>query len=151
MTLTLDGFDILRRIGTHRALFGELKAEVAKVSEHLIRTLLTRRAMSLAAFRQIAEVLGKEALELVLESLEPADLERLADAVDPKTPRARAKPGPRVTERLMALAEASAIPDRTARRRKPGRKGKGRTRTAKKKTGAASPLGTASMALNGKL
>lgn len=77
MTLTLDGFAVLRRIGDNRAAFPELEAKVAALAERLLKTELASHALDTRAFAAIVDAVGADAVSLVVESLKPSELRRL--------------------------------------------------------------------------
>ena len=55
MSLALDAYDILRRIGSNPELFAGLRGAVAEVAEELVKRELTAKSLDLETFRDFAE------------------------------------------------------------------------------------------------
>ncbi len=148
MTLTLNGYDVLARIGKNPDAFSGIKSEVAAIGEALIKSELVSPEMTLARLKSLVAVLGEDATSLVLQLLSERQLQNLLTAVDPNI---RQTPGPLVlwAERhLVDLAQGRKAPARAVRVKKNGNtdaKPPAAGKATKPKKKVAKPLGTRSM------
>lgn len=164
MTLSLDGYNVLRLIGSNAGLFRDLKAEVARLAESLLRKQLTQRTVGLPVLTEMVRIMGEDTISLVLQTLDPADLKALCRQLDPHFKVKRGKGVASLDRHLIDLAQRRVRPVRKmAAGKKPAAKGKTRSgaaapvpaskavRTAKAATRrepkrqAVVPLGTGSM------
>lgn len=121
MTLTLDGYDVLARIGRNPDAFVSVKSEVAAIAEALIKSELVSPEMTLARFKSLVTVLGEDATSLVLQLLTEHQFRALLEAIDPHV---RLTSGPTVlwAERhLMDLAKGRKVPARATKAKAPGK------------------------------
>jgi hypothetical protein len=142
MTLALDAYDILRRIGANPELFSSVRGAVAEVAEDLVIRAMTSKSLDLESFRALVSALGEENVALILQALAPGDVLALARTVDPHHGKARSKNVAWAERHLMDLALSRSKPAaESARRTKAKSK---RSRAAASRRGA-SPFGTAAM------
>lgn len=151
MSLALDAYDILRRIGSNPELFAGLRGTVAEVAEDLVKSELTAKTLDVETFRALVGALGDENVALILQTLAPADVLALARALDPQHAKARSKDVAWAERHLMDLASGRAEPVEVVPEAKSITKPKkpAGKRPAQPKPAAprkrASPFGTAAM------
>lgn len=85
MTLTLDGFEVLARIGANRQAFPLLEHEAAAIAEGLVMAELLSKDLDRGAFAALLDALGEDTIALVLETLTQRQLRALLKAIDPHT------------------------------------------------------------------
>jgi hypothetical protein len=78
MSLALDGYDILRRIGANPNASSALKADLAKTAETLLKKQLKDRALSLEGYKSVLDVLGEVPMRMMLEAMTPPEILALA-------------------------------------------------------------------------
>ena len=110
MTLALDAYDILRRIGANPELFAGLRGAVAEVAESLVMKELTSKSLDVESFRALVGALGDENVALILQTLAPGDVLALARNVDPHHAKARSKDVAWAERHLMDLALGRSQP-----------------------------------------
>ncbi|MBO0751066.1 MAG: hypothetical protein J2P53_03080 [Bradyrhizobiaceae bacterium] len=124
MRLDIDGFAVLRTIGSHRDSFAAIAADAAKAARALLVKQMMHKSTGLKTVRDIRAAVGAEAFGLIIDGITDAQIKALATRLDRHQAAAKAADG---TTRLhvMALAEGSAQPapppdgaTRTARTRK---------------------------------
>jgi hypothetical protein len=140
MTLVLDGFEILQRIGANSKAFRGLRNSTSEVAEDLVKRALFASDMDLATFRDISTALGEDNMALVLETLPPDDLRGILRTLDPRCPRGKAKNDATIVGHILDLAHARAEPVAKAASGKRARPAKQASRRS-----ASSPLGTRAM------
>ncbi|MGH6816599.1 MAG: hypothetical protein ACREC6_12940 [Hyphomicrobiaceae bacterium] len=141
MTLSLDGYDVLRRIGAHAAAFAAVKGDVAKTAEMLVKKQLKSKGTDLASLRTLVVVLGHDTLALVLETCSAGELRGFLKTFDPSCDVAKIRDSASARRHLLALAEGRIRPAKaSAVAGKPSR-----WRNALPKFKAASPFGTRAM------
>ena len=77
MAITLDGYDILRRVGSNPSVFPALKTDLAKSAESLIKKQLKDKALNVSGLRELRSVIGDENLTLVIELTRSSELTAL--------------------------------------------------------------------------
>lgn len=139
MTLTLDGFEVLRRIGASPKAFPTLEHEVAAVAEGLVTAELLSKELDRQAFAALLDALGEDTITLVLETLTQRQLRALAKLIDPHT---RKRSGALVTARQLIEfvrgRAATDIAEEADQADQPPASGKQPARTS-------APLGTGAM------
>jgi len=146
MTLALDAYDILRRIGSNPELFSGLRGAVAEVAEGLVMKELTSKSLGIENFRALVGALGDENVALILQTLAPADVLALARNLDPHHAKARSKDVAWADRHLMDLALCRSEPAaERARGAKPKPKIKAPNPRAAPALKKASPFGTGAM------
>ncbi len=144
MTLALDAYDILRRIGANPELFSGLRGAVAEVAEDLVIRALTSNALDLEGFRALVGALGEENVALILQALAPGDVRALVRTLDPNHAKSRSKDVTWAERHLMDLALGRAQPaiERPRTAKSKPKASKPPKAPARKK---ASPFGTGAM------
>jgi hypothetical protein len=124
MALDVDGFAVLRTIGSHREIFTAIKADIAKTARALVAKQIAHKDTGLKAVRDIRAAVGPDAFSLIMDGLSDAQIKSLTARLDRHAATAKAADG---TARLhvLALADGSAQPaerpeggSRTTRTRK---------------------------------
>lgn len=82
MAITLDGYDILRRVGSNPSVFPALKTDLAKSAESLIKKQLKDKALNVSGLRELRSVIGDENLTLVIELTRSSELTALLKKLD---------------------------------------------------------------------
>jgi hypothetical protein len=145
MSLALDAYDILRRIGSNPELFAGLRSSVAEVAEDLVKRELTSKSLDLETFRALVGALGEENVALIIETLEPDDVLALVRTLDPRYAKARSKDVASAERHLMDLAmgragsDAASMPARRAKPAPPRTKSAAKKKSARKPASKASP------------
>jgi len=145
MTLALDAYDILRRIGSNPELFAGLRGAVAEVAEALVKKELTSGSLDIESFRALVGALGEENVALILQALAPGDVLALARTIDPHHGKPRSKDLAWAERHLMDLALGRAEPaaaDGARRPRPKARLSRSKQPPTRKR---ASPFGTGAM------
>ena len=148
MTLSLDGYDVFRRIGSNASLFPDLKAEIARLAEALVRKHLTQRPLDITGWSRIVAVLGDDTIGLVLQTLDPVALKGLVRQLDPHWTPGKSRKGTSVEKHLIDLAHKRRRRSRKApAAAKLQKEPRARALRAKSDPArrAASPFGTTSM------
>ena len=86
MPLTLDGYEVLSRIGSNAFAFPDLNDDLAKAAETFVKKQLNARTLTLDGFRALVAALGDETVLLVFEILKARQLTNLARRLDPHHP-----------------------------------------------------------------
>lgn len=144
MTLALDPYDILRRIGSNPELFAGLRGAVAEVAEGLVKKELTAKSLDIETYRALVGALGEENVALILQTLAPADVLALVRTLDPLHAKAKSKDVGWAERHLLDLAIARANPA-SAGSSKTKPKGKALKLRKAPSRKRASPFGTGAM------
>lgn len=153
MTISLDGFEVLCRIGGSPEAFPSIKADVARLAEALVRKQMLAKPTDLAMFQDLVGALGDDTVGLVLQTFSAEELKTLVKKLDPHNSQLKAEDAWRMEKHLLALAHRRTRP-KSKPRSKVRAKGKAAApvRAAKAlraacdpKRRAPCPLGTASM------
>lgn len=110
MSLTLDGFEVLRRIVMNSQAFPALRDDVTKTAEQFVKKQLNARTMTIETYRSLAAALGETALLVALEGLKPRQLINLALRLDPYRTAARANDAIYLRRHLFDLATGTVDP-----------------------------------------
>ena len=140
MALTLDGYDVVSKIGASPTIFPALKAELAKNAEALIKKQLKDKNLDLVGLRAVGNTLGEETIALVLELSKPAEVKSIAKKIDKHWVASVGNESLSTRRRLLDLAFG-----RTELADRPIRSTSRPTRAASAKPKAASPFGTSAM------
>lgn len=116
MPLSLDGFEVLQRIGAKRELFEALKADAADAAERLIRKKLAQQPLDLNMFRALVNAVGEDTIELALQTMQTGEVRDLLERVDPNHTRSEPRRPSTATRRLLKLAHERINPNERERR-----------------------------------
>ncbi|MBK5957294.1 hypothetical protein CCR97_03605 [Rhodoplanes elegans] len=110
MALEIDGFEVFRSIGSHRAAFEAIAPDVVKAARTLVVKLIKDKKTELAAVRAIHSALGAEAFGLVTDGMSDAEIKSLGSKLDKHNPVFK-ETDPAAQRRLvLALAGGMAEP-----------------------------------------
>ncbi|MGA2289333.1 hypothetical protein [Bradyrhizobium sp.] len=112
MSIALDGFDVLRRLGAHAGIFTSIRADVDKAARVLVVKCLKAKSVGIDALRDIQKALGDNSFELVLEGLKDGEVTSLLTRLDQHHPELKlngAAPAWR-RQHLKALAAGTSHP-----------------------------------------
>lgn len=129
MSIALDSFDVLRRIGKHADVFKPIRAEVDKTARALVLKCLKSKAVGIDGLRGIRDALGNEPFELLLEGLKEAEVKSLLTRLDKHF--SDLKEGSSAVRRRQLLTLAAGEAEPAAAPAKPAKKAKA-AKTAKK-------------------
>jgi hypothetical protein len=110
MSIALDSFEVLRRIGKHTDVFKPVRAEVDKAARALVTKCLKAKAVGLGELRGIREALHHEPFELLLEGLKDAEVKSLLTRLDKHFAELKGDSGAVRRRHLLALAACEADP-----------------------------------------
>jgi hypothetical protein len=108
MAMRLDGFAILKAVGSHADLFSESCDVVDAASLKIIATQLKSKALDLERLRQTYKALGADAFTLVLEHLADTIPKALVRRIDPHHAQTPAGSAAWTRSHLVALASGTA-------------------------------------------
>lgn len=107
--LEVDGFAVLRNIGSHPDVFAALARDAARMARLLVVKQITHRDTGLGAVGKIRAALGAEAFSLIMDAMSDAQIKSLALRLDRHAWQVRAEAAT-VRRHLLALAEGAAQP-----------------------------------------
>lgn len=110
MSIALDGFAVLQKVGTHADVFVAIRADADKAARALVVKCLKAKSSGLDSIRAIRSALGDEPFALLLDGLKDTEIKSVLTRVDKHF--ADLKQGTAAARRLQlaALAEGSAQP-----------------------------------------
>lgn len=121
MLLDVDGFAVLRTIGTNHAAFPAIAGDAAKAARALVLKQLTHKSTGVQAVRAIQAALGEEVFTLIVDGMSNAQIKSLATRLDKYGAAAKGGHGS-VRLHILALAAGTADPtEPAARAPKPAR------------------------------
>ena len=82
MSIALDGFDLLRRLGKHADAFAVVRADVDKQARALVVKCLKAKSTGLDTLREIQKALSDEPFALVVEGLKDAEVKSILTRID---------------------------------------------------------------------
>jgi hypothetical protein len=125
MSIALDGFEVLRRLGKHADVFAAVRSDVDKAARTLVVKCLKTKSVGSDALRDIHKALGTDQFELVLESLKDAEVKSILTRLDKHHPDLKQEAPAWRREHLKALAEGSSSPSpQPAKKAKASKKAK---------------------------
>jgi hypothetical protein len=107
--LEVDGFAVLRNIGSHPDIFAALARDIARTARMLVIKQIAHKDTGLETVRSIHAAVGPEAFRLIMDGMSDAQIKSLALRVDRHAPQARAEDGA-ARRHLLALVEGSVQP-----------------------------------------
>jgi hypothetical protein len=110
MSIALDGFEVLRRIGKHAELFAPVRGEVDKQSRALVVKYLKTKSVGLDALREVREALGQELFALVIDGLKDTDIKSILTRLDKHHPDVKAGTMSWRRQHLNSLLDGASIP-----------------------------------------
>src|SRR5277367_3610880 len=110
MTLALDGFEVLRRLGKHAEVFAIVRADVDKQARALVVKCLKAKSVGFDALREVHKALGEEQFGLVLEGLKDAEVKTILTRLDKHHAELKGGTASWRREHLLELAKGSSAP-----------------------------------------
>lgn len=110
MALEIDGFAVFHSIGSHRAAFARIAADMAKSAHTLVAKAIKDRTTGLAELRGIRAALGAEAFNLITDGMPDSQIKTLVSRLDRHNPGLSAADAAERRRHLIALAEGAAEP-----------------------------------------
>jgi len=132
MALDLDGFAVLRAVGSHAVLFADVRADAAKAARALIVKQLKNKTTTLQSARALRRALGDETFALVVDGLKDAEAKSLTTKLDKHHPELKTANPTWRRRHLLALAAGDVEPSAKAVKAKKvaGSKGAGTKRAS---------------------
>jgi hypothetical protein len=120
MGLDINGFAVLRSIGSHPDAFAAIAAEVAKQARMLMVKQFAHKDTGLRVVRDIHAAVGAEAFNLITDGMSDAQIKSLAVRLDRHNPELKTANGAAHRLHVLALAEGAAEPlEKSKSTRKP--------------------------------
>jgi hypothetical protein len=110
MSIALDGFEVLRRLGNQPDVFAAVRSEVDKAARALVVKCLKTKSVGCDALHDIHKALGTEQFELVLDGLKDAEVKSILTRLDKHHPDLKQGAPTWRRQHLKALAEGSSNP-----------------------------------------
>jgi hypothetical protein len=145
MPLELDGFAVLKNIGSHATAFVGIKSAASKAAHDLVTKQLKAKSMTIHEMREVADILGREPMSLILDGMSDANVKSIVAKLDKHHPDLKASDSRWRRSHLRALLEGGVEP--SAKPKKPAKPGSGRAK-APEEGAAAKPSGLRSEAMD---
>jgi hypothetical protein len=110
MALDVDGFAVLRSIGSHSDAFAAIAADVAKAARTLVVKQIAHKDTGLRILRDIRAAISPEAFGLIADGMTDAQIKSLAVKLDKHNSQVKASNGAARRLHVLALADGSAQP-----------------------------------------
>jgi hypothetical protein len=110
MSIALDGFEVLRRLGKHADAFAVVRADVDKAAGALVLKCLKAKSTGINELREIHKALGPDQFGLVLENLKDAEMKAILTRLDKHHPELKGATSAWRRPHMKALAEGSSDP-----------------------------------------
>jgi hypothetical protein len=110
MSIALDGFEVLRRLGKHADVFAAVRSDVDKAARTLVVKCLKTKSVGSDILRDIHKALGTDQFELVLDGLKDAEVKSILTRLDKHHPDLKQGAPAWRRQHLKALAEGSFNP-----------------------------------------
>lgn len=108
MSIALDGFAVLRKLGKHADVFAPVRSDVDKAARALIVKCLKAKSVGIDGLRDISSALGEDQFELVVEGLKDAEVKSMLARLDKHHPEVKAGSAAWRREHLLAVATGKA-------------------------------------------
>jgi hypothetical protein len=129
MAIELDGFTVLRSIGTHAGTFPSIAVEAKKAAHSLVVKQLKAKTASLKATRAVREAIGHDMFAFLIDAMKDSEVKTVLGKLDKHHPEIKAANAAWRRQQLRALADGSAEP---TEKPKPQPKAKGVRKTKPK-------------------
>jgi hypothetical protein len=107
--LEVDGFAVLRNIGSHPDIFAALARDIARTARMLVIKQIAHKDTGLDAVRSIHAAVGPQAFRLIIDGMSDAQIKSLALRLDRHAPQAKAEDGS-ARQHVLTLAEGAVQP-----------------------------------------
>ena len=110
MALEIDGFALFHSIGSHRATFARITADIVKAGRTLVVKLIKDKKTGLAALRDIRAALGAETFNLIADGMADPQIKSVAANLDKHHPNLKTSDAAWQRRHVLALADGSVEP-----------------------------------------
>ena len=110
MALEIDGFAVFHSIGSNRATFARITADVVKAGRALVVKLIKDKKTGLAALREIRAALGAETFNLIADGMADPQIKSVAANLDKHHPELKTSNAAWQRRHVLALADGSVEP-----------------------------------------
>jgi hypothetical protein len=110
MTLEIDGFAVFHSIGSHRAAFAGIAADLGKAARTLVVKLIKDKKTGLAALRDIRTALGAETFNLIADGMADSQIKSVAANLDKHNFELKTFNAAWQRRHVLALADGSVEP-----------------------------------------
>lgn len=110
MSIALDGFAVLRKLGKHAGAFAPVRSDVDKAARALVVKCLKAKSVGIDGLRDISSALGEDQFELVVEGLKDAETKSILTRLDKHHPEVKTGTAAWRREHLLAVAQGKADP-----------------------------------------
>jgi hypothetical protein len=110
MALDIDGFAVMRSIGSHSSTFPAIAADLIKAARMLVIKQIRHKSIGLKELRDIRAALGPEAFSLITDGMPDAQVNALAAKLDKHHPELKISDSAWRRRHLLALADGSVEP-----------------------------------------
>ena len=110
MALEIDGFAVFHSIGSHRATFASITADIVKAGRTLVVKLIKDKKTGLAALRDIRAALGAETFSLIADGMADPQIKSVAANLDKHHPELKTSNAAWQRRHVLALADGSVEP-----------------------------------------
>lgn len=86
MTVAIDGFQLMRAIGSNREAFADARAAVSKSALAIVVGQLKAKGLSLSKLQELSSALGAATFALVLEAMDDKSVTGLLTKIDKHNP-----------------------------------------------------------------
>jgi hypothetical protein len=110
MPLEIDGFAVFGRIGSHRAVFAGVAADIDKSARSLVVKLIKDKNTGLATLRDIRSALGAESFNLIADGMSDAEIKSITAKLDKNNAELKTADSAWQRRHLVSLADGSLGP-----------------------------------------
>jgi hypothetical protein len=110
MALDIDGFAVMRSIGSHSSAFPAISADLIKAARTLVVKEIRHKNTGLKALRDIRTALGPEAFSLITDGMPDPQINSLAAKLDKNHPELKTSDSAWRRRHLLLLADGSVEP-----------------------------------------
>jgi uncharacterized protein (DUF4415 family) len=110
MSITLDGFKVLRRLGENADAFAPVRVDADKTARGLVVKCLKAKTTGIDGVRAIHQALHDKQFELIVEGLKDAEVKSLLTKIDKHHPELKTQNAQWRRRHLIALTSGAAEP-----------------------------------------
>jgi hypothetical protein len=110
MALEIDAFAVFHSIGSHRAAFAGIAADLAKAARTIVVKLIKDKKTDLAALRDIRTALGSESFNLIADGMADSQIKSIVANIDRYHPERKTSSAAWRRRHVLGLADGSVEP-----------------------------------------
>lgn len=110
MSIALDGFKVLRRLGENAEAFTTIRADVDKAARALIVKSMKAKSTGLDALRAVHKALGDKQFALIVDGLKDAEVKSVLTKLDKHHPEIKTQTAQWRGRHLVALTSGEIDP-----------------------------------------